>query len=116
MKIYFRNKALQKICSIEEVGIKKLGSKMAKKLRQRMMELEAADALADMSTLPPARCHELGQQRKGQLSVDLKHPKRLLFVPADDPIPRKDDGGLDKDNIKEIEIIEITDPHPRRKR
>ncbi len=116
MKIYFRNRGLQKICSIEQVGIQKLGSKMAEKLRQRMTELHAADVLSDMSRLPPARCHELKHQRKGQFSVDLKQPKRLLFVPAHDPLPCKDDGGLDLDNITEIEIIDITNPHTGRKR
>ena len=117
MKIYFRSRALQKICSIEKAGIKKLGSKMAEKLRMRMEQLESADTLSDMSHLPPARCHELGQQRKGQLSINLDRLNRLLFVPADDPVPRKDDGGLDWDNITEIEIIEIaTDTHTGRKR
>ena len=43
--------------------------------------------------------------------MDLEHPYRLLFVPADNPIPKREDGGLDWDRIKEIEIIEITDTH-----
>ena len=47
----------------------------------------------------------------GQLSVDLEHPYRLLFIPANNPIPVTQDGGLDWANITEIEIIEITDTH-----
>ena len=81
------------------------------KLQQRMMELKAAENLTDISRLPPARCHELKGNRKGQLSVDLEHPYRLLFVPADNPIPKKEGGGLDWDRITEIEIIEIIDTH-----
>ena len=49
--------------------------------------------------------------RAGQLSVDLKHPYRLYFFPANDPIPKTKDGGLDWCKITEIEIIEIIDPH-----
>jgi len=49
--------------------------------------------------------------RDGQLSVDLEHPYRLLFIPANDPIPLTQDGGLDWTKITEIEIVEITDTH-----
>jgi len=64
-----------------------------------------------MGKLPAARCHELTADRKGQISVDLQHPYRLLFIPANVPLPRKPDGGLDWSAVTEIEIIEITDTH-----
>ena len=73
----------------------------------------AAVTLDDISRVPPARCHELTANRQGQLSVDLKHPYRLLFIPANDPVPRKVDGGLDWARVTEIEIIEIADTHGR---
>lgn len=116
MKISFKTKALQRICSNKKAGIRKLGAKMAEKLRQRMMELDAAEVLDDIHALPQARCHELRHQRKGQLSVNLQQPYRLIFVPADNPVPCKKDGGLDWGKIKEIEIIGITDTHTGRKR
>lgn len=78
---------------------------------QRMMELLAAETLADISKLPPARCHELTGNRKGQLSVDLEHPYRLLFIPADDPIPKREEGGLDWAAVIKVKIIEFTDTH-----
>jgi len=84
---------------------------MGRKLQQRLMELSAAASLADMLRLPPARCHELKGDRKGELSVDLEHPFRLLFVPANIPIPAKEDGGLDWAGVTEIEIIDILDTH-----
>jgi proteic killer suppression protein len=43
--------------------------------------------------------------------VDLDHPYRLIFIPANDPIPRKQDGGLDWCAVTQIEILEIVDPH-----
>lgn len=84
---------------------------MANKLQQRLMELNAAETLADISHLPPPRCHELTGDRSGQFSVDLEHPYRLLFIPADDPIPLKDDGGVDLSQVREVEIIGIEDTH-----
>ncbi len=111
MVIYFKTKRLQKICSIANESIKQLGSKMARKLQQRLMELKAASCLADISKVPPPRCHQLSSDRGGQLSVDLEHPYRLLFIPANDPIPVKQDGGLDWAKVTEIEIVEIVDTH-----
>jgi proteic killer suppression protein len=111
MEISFRNAGIQKLCSQSVVAQKKLGAKKARKLQQRMMELKAAATLTDISRLPPARCHELKGNRKGQLSVDLEHPYRLLFVPADNPFPKKEDGGLDWDQVTEIEIVGIGDTH-----
>jgi len=111
MDIYFRTKKLQKVCSVSSEAQKHLGPKGARKLRQRMMELKAAVSLYDISRLPPARCHELTGNRKGQLTVDLNHPYRLVFIPADNPVPRTSDGGLDWPEVTEIEIIEIVDTH-----
>jgi proteic killer suppression protein len=53
----------------------------------------------------------LSGDRDGQLSIDLEHPYRLLFIPANDPIPVTKDGGLDWTKVTEIEIVEITDTH-----
>ena len=76
-----------------------------------MMELKAADTLNDMSNLPPTRCHELSGNRKRQFSVDINKNYRLFFIPANDPISEKENGGPDKTRITEIEIIEIEDIH-----
>ena len=111
MEIYFKSRKLQKICSDEREGIKKLGDKCAKKIRQRLIELKAADCLADISHLPPARLHELTGDRKGTYSVDLLHPYRLIFEAADEPLPLLKTGGLDKTKVCEVLIIEIADTH-----
>ncbi|MDA3896194.1 MAG: type II toxin-antitoxin system RelE/ParE family toxin [Desulfobacteraceae bacterium] len=111
MIIYFKTKKLQKTCSKKNETIKKHGPKMARKIHQRLMELKAATCLEDISKVPPPRCHSLSGNRKGQLSVDLEQPYRLLFIPADDPIPLMEDGGLDWAMVKKIEIIDIVDTH-----
>lgn len=111
MDIFFRTKKLQKICSTRKGAIKELGEIGGVKLMQRMAELNAANSLKEISHLPPPRLHELTGRRKGQYSVDLQHPYRLLFVPANEPLPLMDDGGLNKEKIDEIEIIDIEDTH-----
>ena len=111
MVIYFKTKKLQKICNNTNEAIKKLGPKMARKLQQRLMELKAASCLADISKMPPPRCHHLSGDREGQLSVDLEHPYRLLFISANNPVPVTQDGGLKWASVTEIEIVEIADTH-----
>jgi len=75
------------------------------------MELSAAPNLDDISKLPPSRCHQLKGNRMGQFSVDLDHPYRLIFIPANNPEPEKKDGSLDLAKVDSIEIIDIVDTH-----
>lgn len=111
MEICFSSKKLQKVCnSVKEMRVA-FGKPLAERLQQRLAELRAADTLEDISRLPPARCHELSQDRKGQLAIDLVHPKRLIFEPDHNPLPYKSDGGLDWSNVTRIRVIEIIDYH-----
>jgi plasmid maintenance system killer protein len=80
-------------------------------IRRRLDEFRAAETLAVIAKLPSARCHEYSGEKVGMLAVDLDHPYRLIFQPADDPIPLKEDGGLDWSKVKTIMILEVKDPH-----
>lgn len=111
MVIEFASKRMQKACSSGKHMRKEWGDQMARKLQQRLTELEAAETLADVALLPSLRCHELGGDRKGQLAVDLVHPHRLVFVPAHDPPPTKADGGLDWAKVTGIVVVEVVDYH-----
>jgi plasmid maintenance system killer protein len=111
VQVFFRSKKLQKICSSAREIQKVFGAARSRKLQQRLLELSAAENLSQISRLPPSRCHEMTGDRQGQLSVDLDHPYRLFFIPANDPVPRREDGGLDWPAVTEIEILEIEDPH-----
>jgi proteic killer suppression protein len=88
---------------------KKYGPQMARKIRQRLDDLSAADTLSVMRSLP-GRCHELTADLAGTLSVDLVQPQRLLFRPTE-PVPRLPDGGLDWTKVTSIEIVGIEDTH-----
>ncbi len=90
---------------------KRFGTKRTKLLKRRLSELAAATVLEDLRNLPQARCHELKGQHKGYLSVDLDHPYRLIFEPANNPTPKKSDGGLDWTKINEIRIVSVEDTH-----
>ena len=83
------------------------GLQKAKKIGQRLYELSAAETLADLSHLPPQRCHLLSGDRADQFAVDTIHPYRLIFKPEQHPIPTLSDGGIDRTQITAICILEV---------
>jgi plasmid maintenance system killer protein len=114
MDISFKNKKLAKAFN-EGAQLERLhGTLRAKKIRLRMKELRAAKSLKDFwpPKSGPARCHELPEgKRRGQLSVDLDHPYRLIFIPDHDPVPTLGDGGLDWSQVAAIEIQGVDNTH-----
>ncbi len=111
MDLSFSNSKLAKLCNSASRLKAKHGSRMAALIQQRLMELQAAPTLEDMKQVPGARCHELFQNLKGHLAVDLVHPDRLVFKPDHDPLPEKAGGGLDWSQVTAIEVVGIGDYH-----
>ena len=111
MKVYCSTRSLCKACLNTLDGNKKWGKAIADKVRLRITEFEAASSLGDISKLPPARCHELSNNRAGQLSVVLNGNMRLIFMPKHDPVPTLPSGGLDWSRVTEILILEVIDYH-----
>lgn len=109
MKILFSSMGLRKRCTIDREAAKTWGTR-AKIIRRRLDDLRAAETLEVMRNLP-GKCHELSEDRKGQLSVHLDKNYRLIFEPADNPLPIKPDGGLDWSQVREIRVIEVEDYH-----
>lgn len=110
MKISFKNRKLEKQLTNSKELSKSFG-KYARNVNQRLQELIAAENLSIMRTLPAARCHELTGDRKGELAVSISGNYRLIFRPDHDPLPRKDDGGLNWVKVTKIQINEIADYH-----
>ncbi len=110
MKVTFRTSKLARICSDDRLLTKTYGGN-ARKIKQRLSELNAADALSDIGTLPAARLHPHSGKPRGYFSIDINHPFRILLWVADDPMPLKQDGGVDLTKVTEVVIEEIYDPH-----
>lgn len=111
MEVSFANRKLQKQCSNQSECLRKWGDRRGHLIMKRLQELAAMENLATASTMPHLKCHELAQNRKGEFSVVLEHPYRLVFEPADEPPSRKEDGGYDWDRIRKIRILEVVDYH-----
>lgn len=113
MDITFGSKKLAKQMNVEREMVKAFGSKSARKIQRILTQLHAAPNLGIFAPpySPPHRCHELTGNRKGQLSVDVEHPYRLVFEPADDPLPMRNEGGLDWGKVTSIKIKGVEDTH-----
>ena len=110
MIITFSKNKLQKIVNDDRLSKKEFGELRAKKLRQRLSELNSAETLEDVRHLA-GHYHELREDRKGQWACDLDQPYRLIFTPHEDPIPINEDGQYLWIEIHGVEIIEIVNYH-----
>jgi len=110
LDIVFSDERLERECNNRRLLVKRYGKKRADRIQRRIDNLRNAKILEDMRNVP-GRCHELGYNRAGQLSLDLDHPYRLIFEPANDPIPKKPDGGLNWKQVSVVRILGIEDTH-----
>lgn len=78
--------------------------------------MRAAATLADLMKLPGARCHQLTGDRKNQFAVDLGHPYQIIFTPADNPAPLKEDGGIDLAKVRSVTILAVKEDYHGGKR
>lgn len=110
MEVVFKSNKLRKKCNSLKEAQKKWGTRQGVLILRRLNEMMAAVNLRDLKLVHP-RCHDLKGSRGGQWSVDLVHPYRLLFEPANEPLPLLKDGGLDISQVTIVRILEVQDTH-----
>ena len=110
MNIIFADNKLRKIANDNKLAIKKMDDKRAKTFIRRLEDMAAAESFADLEYLP-GRFHQLTEDKKDKWACDLDHPYRLLFEPAENPIPKDSDGRQILNEIKCVAIIAVVDYH-----
>ncbi len=110
MEISYKSRKLEKQLTDPRELARSFGQ-LAGKIKMRLKNLKDVDNLAMMRTIAAARCHELSGNRKGELAVDVSGNYRMIFRPLHDPMPKKEDGGLNWEEVFKIQIIEIEDYH-----
>lgn len=111
MDIVFKDARLREDLLDPKKRQKRWGPDNAKALARRLDNLAAAATLEALRMLPQAGCHELKGDRKGQLSVRAAGGWRLVLEPAHEPVPMKDDGGLDWRKVTAVRVLEVVDYH-----
>ena len=110
MDIQFKSRKLEKEANNRSLCRKAHGQVRATRLASRLDAIRAAGCLEDLRNAP-GRLHELTMNRKGQLSLDLDHPYRLIVTPNHDPIPMRPEGGMDWSKVTAVTILGIEDTH-----
>lgn len=110
MKFDFLDTKLHAQCHDVRSATKAFGAESAKKLKNRLDDLDAAQSMEDMRHLP-GHWEELKRERSGQFSVRLHGGLRLIVKPQKQPPPTKPDGGLNWPAIDSLYIIEVVDYH-----
>jgi len=110
MELSYKNNKLEKSLTTDK-GLAKSYGRLAKKIKQRRIQLESADNLEVISKLPILRLHQHIGKGKGTWSIDIQENWRILFEIDQDPIPTLEDGGIDLKEITIISIESIADPH-----
>ena len=111
MEIAFRNRKLAKVFSSERTLRREYGDRAARIIMIRLAVLLDAETLSEVPATQPDRMHQLTGGRDEQFAVYLVHRYRLVFVPTRDPLPRKQDGGIDLEQVTAVTVMEVVDYH-----
>ncbi len=110
MDVYFESQKFAELIGNERKRTREFGPENAKWIKKRLDNLRFATNLEAMRNLP-GRTHELTGDRAGTFAIDLKHGDRLIVKPAEDPPPRKPDGGLDWQAITSVVVVTVENYH-----
>ena len=110
MELSYKNRKLEKSFTTD-TGLYRTYGKLAKKIKQRRIQLKSANNLLVISKLPVLRLHQYKGDRKGIWSIDIQENWRILFQINQKPIPTFEDGGIDLKAITIISIESVEDPH-----
>lgn len=114
MDILFVDNRLRKLLNLEKRLRRRMSAKNRKMIENRMTELRASDTLEDMRHFPSAHCEELRHFADDHFfSVRIEYPQRIIFEPANDPIPLHPGGNVDWSRVTKIRILEVADYHDR---
>ena len=113
MKIRYKDRKLEKMVNDTRNGGHRLqrkhGNYVADNVIRRLKELCVAANLLEMVGF--SDFHSLQGDRQGTFAVRASAAMRLVFMPGDNPLPCKEDGGLNLGKVKEIVIIELVNYH-----
>ena len=78
MKIEYKTRSLEKVCTNLKEAKKKYSGKIPEKLLAAINYIQAANNLLDVVNYPPFHFHDLQGERKGQYAIDIGGRKSVL--------------------------------------
>ena len=112
IEIEWSDRKLQRAATTDRGGQRMLGSDRWSAFKRRLRTLEVADCLDDVREAP-GKFHPLSADKAGAWAASLSANWRLVFEPADNPLPTLPDGGLDIRSVRSVRIVRVEDYHGR---
>ena len=107
IEIEFKGAKLKKLCEDDKKLTAQFGAVNARKIVQRLNQIEAAESLGMLVQYKIGRCHPLKGNRQGQFALDVEQPLRLIVEPILDCGANWEDWP----SIRKIRVVEVTDYH-----
>ena len=109
MEIRFKNGRLQNLIESEKELKRHYSANLAKQVQIRMYQLKSSSNLEELFRVK-GKWHPLKGNRKGQYAASLPDGERLVIRPSE-PVPHKEDGGIDTSKVDRIIVIAIENYH-----
>ncbi|MEX2442614.1 MAG: hypothetical protein WD492_03340 [Alkalispirochaeta sp.] len=111
MKVTYENEKTRRLCEDEKAARKQFGDEATRRLRKRIRMLMEADTLSAIPHTPPPRLHLLSGYTVPTYAVVVHKGLRIVLEPANNPVPLLKDGGVDKRNVRSVQIVTVEDYH-----
>jgi proteic killer suppression protein len=106
--VFYADRKLAAVCASMAKMTRAFGAVRARRVAMRLQQLRVAETLAELR-LATGRCHELTEDRKGCVALDLDGPYRLVFEPVEWVADVR--GHLDWSAVRAVVVLEIVDYH-----
>ncbi len=104
LEISFAEKSLRQLCENGALARRKLGIKVAEKLKHRLADLRAASSVKDLVVGRP-------REVEGIMSVDLCDDYRIILCANHNSVPLLDTGAVDWSKVNRVKILKIEGSH-----
>lgn len=104
LEIAFAEKSDRQLCENEAIAVRKLGAKLADKLKRRLADLRAATSVKDIVAGKPQVLH------KHQIAVELCDGYCLFFCANHNTNPLLESDEIDWSRVSRIKILRIENP------
>src|SRR5215208_1600430 len=111
MELLFKSRALERACSEKRESDRLWGADCARIVRRRLVQLAAAETLAVIRPLHPAKLRGLSGSRDGQVALDALPPVCFIREPWLAPVPTLPNGRVDTAKITAVRILAIEHFH-----
>ena len=109
MVIRFEEEALAKICNSGALLQKHWGMDRGRLISRRLSQIAAMPNLHWLAAIPGILTVPVRPDRRGELTVAVLLPLRIVFKVDHNPIPLHEDGNARCKEIKKIVLLEVLD-------